>query len=337
MTDDPPFDPLFLDRYLTGDLSSAERAQVEAWLSAHPVAAQQLQEMPRVLLGDAQRADTDVSWQRLSARIGAVSSGDDLSDRRAHRAAAVSAAQPAAWLRRVAAIAAALVVVIGSAAIWRGTRDRVLVAPLGHDVTATLPDGSRLTLSAGSRATWSRHFNTHSRDITLDGEGMFDVVHEVARPFRVTTRNAVAEDIGTRFVVRAWPELASVEVAVEEGLVALTDTSHVRNAQTTVLRAGQRGRLMQQGRVEVTTDADVALAWTRGQLVFDNQPLGEVLPAISRRFDVEMRADRDLDGRRLTARFPAQSLREVLDALALSLDVRVVASGRTYTLTPVVR
>lgn len=337
MTDDPPFDPLLLERYLADALSPAERAQVGAWLSTHPATAQLLRDLPRAVLGSAQHADTEAAWQLLTARIAAAPRADDLADRRVQHAAAQPASLKRSWLRRASAVAAALVVLVGGVATWRATRGGELVAPNGHDVTATLPDGSRLILAAGSRATWPATFGAAARIVSLEGQAWFDVVHDATRPFRVVTRDAVAEDIGTRFVVRAWPELASVEVAVEDGLVALTDTAHAANEQTTVLRAGQLGRLLRGGRVQVTTDADVALVLTRGQLVFDDRPLSEVLPAIGRRFNVVLRADPALIDRHLTARFTAQSLDDVLSALALSLDVRVTTSGRTYTLAPVAR
>jgi ferric-dicitrate binding protein FerR (iron transport regulator) len=86
--------------------------------------------------------------------------------------------------------------------------------------------------------------------------------------------------------------------------------------------------------VQVTSDVASALAWMRGELVFDESPLSEVLPAIGRRYDVTIAADPALAQRRLTARFAAQSLDEVLAALRLALGVRITTSGRTVSLTP---
>ena len=103
--------------------------------------------------------------------------------------------------------------------------------------------------------------------------------------------------------------------------------------RATLLHAGQRGRLRESG-VVVSADVASALAWTRGELMFDDSPLSEVLPAIERRFDVTVTADPALAGRRLTARFTAQSLDDVLTALRVALGVRVVISGRTVSLTP---
>lgn len=332
MTDDTDFDPLLLDRYLAGDLPPADRARVERWLQAHPRDAQLLREAPRASLGAAQAADTDAAWQALSARLGAASP-DDLAARRRRAARGTAPGAPAPWLRRVTRVAAALVLAVGGVATWQATRGGSITAPLGRDVTALLPDGSRVTLAAGSRVRWEGSFGRAARDIALEGEGHFDVVHDEARPFRVRTRNAVAQDVGTRFVVRAWPELPAVDVAVEEGVVALMDTLRPRMERATLLQAGQRGRLHPTG-VLVTTDVESAMAWMRGELVFDDSPLAEVLPAIERRFAVTVTADPALADRRLTARFAAQSLDEVLAALRVALGVRVVTSGRSVSLAP---
>jgi transmembrane sensor len=336
MTDDVPLDPQQLDGYLAGDLSVAERERVTAWLLAHPVTAAIASELPRAALGEAADADTERSWRVLSARLTAAGDVDDLSRQRAIVDARRATRRPW-WQRTPARIAAALMLVVGSLATWRATisaRGGSLTAPIGRDVTATLPDGTRLTLAAGSRARWTASYGTTSREIALDGEAFFDVVHDGTMPFRVRSRDAVVEDIGTRFVVRAWPELSAVEVAVEEGLVALTDSLHARADRGTVLHAGERGRLASGGQVRISPDAEAAIAWTRGQLAFDNEPLRTVLPAISRRFNVDVRADSALATRLLSARFAAQSLPEVLDAIAVSLDVRVVTNGRTITLIP---
>lgn len=335
MPDNEPIAAHLLDRYLADDLPAAERARVIAWLDANPTPAAVVRGLPQAALGDAAGADTDQSWRTLSARLDAVGVQDQLAERRGR---AVATGSQSLWQRKAVRLAAALMLVVGGAATWRAALTLrgggALDAPLGRDVTATLPDGTRITLAAGSRATWASGYGAKRRDIVLEGEALFDVVHDASHPFRVFARDAVAEDIGTRFVVRAWPELAAVDVAVEEGVVALTDTITARAHRGTVLRAGQRGRLAAGGAVVISGDAAAALAWTRGQLAFDNESLRTVLPAISRRFDVELRADPALETRLLSARFAAQSLEEVLDALALSLDVRVVTAGRTITLMP---
>jgi transmembrane sensor len=331
-------DELLIDRYLAGELSGEERAAVEAWLREHPATAARLQQLPQVVRGSGV-PDTEASWRQLEARL---RSSDDLAERRARRApdtagAAVSAARFP--LRRIAAAAA--IVITGAAALML-RRDAVTeyraAAALGRDTTVTLVDGTTVRLAPGSAIVWTSAFGRPARDIRLDGEALFDVVHDERRPFRVRTRNAIAEDIGTRFVVRAWPELRHVEVAVAEGEVALSDTAaRAGRGQAQVLRAGDRARLLDDGAVAVSRDADLVLAWTSGALAFDNESLRTVLPAIGRRFAVAVRADSTVLDRRITARFTAQSLSDVISALALTLNVRADSVDGVLTLHPVVK
>jgi transmembrane sensor len=342
MTDDSSFDPILLDRYLAGELSPAERVRVDAWLAAHPVSADVLRNAPRALEGSMSASDTDRSWAALAARIAAAKAADqdDLAARRAKREATTRRVSTVPHRRPWVRIAAAVAVVISGATTWKmmsGAEAGSIAAPLGRDVTATLPDGSTLKLAAGSRVSWTSAFGRFSREVSLEGEGYFDVKHDRLRRFRVVARDAIAEDVGTRFVVRAWAELPNVEVAVEEGVVALSDTTGIAADDVAFLKAGQRGVLEADGRITVSTTAEPMLAWTRGQLVFDNTPLSEALPSLNRRFDVDIRVDAALNSRQLSARFDSTSLTDVLGAIALSLDVRVERDGRIITLHPITR
>ena len=101
-----------------------------------------------------------------------------------------------------------------------------------------------------------------------------------------------------------------------------------------VLYAGQFGRLARNGEVEVVAGGESSLAWAHEGLAFDDTPLSEALPALSRWYDVELRADSTLASRRLTARFANQSLSEMLDALSVALTTRVVREGRVVVLSP---
>lgn len=322
MSDSPADLDRLLDRVLAGEASAAEQAQAAEWAAADPRRAALLRGVPDQLTTPA--VDTDAAWAALSARLDAPVVRPITS--------APSMRRPARW-PRVAAAAALVLAAIGG---WRALAPSTieLVAPTGQRVSRTLPDGSTITLAAGSRARWSRDFGAATREVQLDGEGYFDVVHDTTRPFRVRARDGVAEDVGTRFVVRAWPELPHLEVAVEEGIVALADTAQARSARGTLLSAGQRGVLTDDGRVAVSTDVDEALGWIRGELVFDDTPLREALPAIGRWYGVTLTADATMADRRLTARFAQQPLEQLLEALGLALNARVRRDGTSITLAP---
>lgn len=320
------FDPLLLDRLLSGSATQQEKAQIEAWIAQDPRNAAMLsalRDSHRVPAGFP--ADkTQVAWNALQTRI-AAGSVRSISDAPSVRRK--SRFGTPVLLR----VAATLLVAVGGAALWRvQTAETTLVAPDGQRVSATLPDGSRMTLAAGSRATWPRRFGRGDREVTLEGEGYFDVVHDTTQPFRVRVGENVAEDVGTRFVVRAWPEIGGVEVSVEEGAVALGRDK----MQPTLLAAGDRGRVTSDGRVSVEHDGAERAAWIRGEFVFDNTTLTDALPALGRWYGVTITASPELQSRRVTGRFSTLPLDPLLESLALALNAKINRAGSIITLSP---
>ncbi len=358
MTSPDPLDPQLLDRYLAGIATDADVRAVVDWMARDP--------RNRALIeGLAQQASpalpltTDESWRAVQARLSDVPAGvagesQHVQDGTAADRASVVSIGTQRAKRRVAAeksarrigggvlpmvlrIAAALLLVVGGTATWRATRapeQHEVVAALGKSTTLSLADGSRVTLAPGSRITWTGEFGSASRELTLVGEAYFAVVHDSARPFRVRAQSGIAEDIGTRFVVRAWSSSAPLDVAVEEGAVALSDTTEAARLVATTLRVGDRGQLGRDGVVSVSHDAELMLAWTRGELVFADTPLADALVEISRWYNTDLHASPALAARRLNARFLSQPLPELINSLALALDASVVRDGPRVTLVP---
>ena len=249
------------------------------------------------------------------------------------------------WLRR--AVAAVLVLVAG-AALWRTTSRptrraatastmRELVAPRGGRADIRLMDGTRVALNAGSRLRYAPDYGRAPvREMWLEGEGYFEVRHDAARPFRVHAGGGVAEDLGTRFVLRAYPEQARVEVMVAEGRVALRrdDAGVAARTDSAVVGPGQLGRVSGDSvTVRPTSDEERYLAWTTGTLVLDDVSLRDALPLLERRYDLSITlADSALGSRRLVGRFRDQPATEVLDAISLALGARYERHGRDVTL-----
>lgn len=329
MTPTPPFDPSLIDRFLSGEANEAERAEVETWLAAHAENREFVAALRARFAATTDIAATDEAWLALRKAMKVPGDVRSLDAKRQEKLAKAPAKR--SWTPLIR-IAAGLMVVAGSAALWqtRAPAEESLLAPAGSTRVAMLSDGSRITLAPGSSARWRRDFKSGNREVQLDGEGYFEVVHDSLHPFKVRARNAVVEDVGTRFVVRAWPELVRPEVAVEEGVVLLADTSGVVAGQQ--LMAGQFGRLEADGRVTIDSLPEDSFAWLKNELVFNEVPLAVALPSIGRWHDVELRADSSLAGRQLSARFAAQSLSQILDALSLALDARVERNGRVITL-----
>jgi ferric-dicitrate binding protein FerR (iron transport regulator) len=255
----------------------------------------------------------------------------------------------APWAATAAAVVAA---VLGATIWWHGSAAppspppapialEELRAEPRQRATLTLSDGTRIVLAPGSVLRYAPHLDTPGRrEVQLDGEAYFEVVHDAARPFVVHTAHATARDLGTKFVVRAFADHPRVEVIVADGAVALQalgpraadDTD-----RTLVLGPADRGRVDATGRLTLTHGIDVEpeLAWTRGHLAFVNTPLREVLPRFNRWFDVEVHlGDSTLATDRFTATFADETSTQAVQILAAALSLRVVSAGRALILYP---
>jgi transmembrane sensor len=200
-----------------------------------------------------------------------------------------------------------------------------------------LRDGTHVVLGVASRLEVPASFGQKSREVFLEGEAYFEVQHDPKSRFLVRTADAVTEDLGTTFAVRAYPGDSGAQVAVAEGRVVLHPGISAPDARGTLLSRGQVGKTQRGGPVAVLDPADLApyLGWAQGQLVFKDTPLREALPRLSRWFDLDFRlADSSLGTRLLTASLGDQPTNEVLDLLALSLGLRQERRDGTVTLYP---
>jgi len=84
----------------------------------------------------------------------------------------------------------------------------------------TLPDGSLVTLSKGSRISYASQFTKDStRNVYLEGNGFFNVVKDKSKPFLVYTNGLVTRVVGTSFQISS--DRGKVSVVVKTGKVAV--------------------------------------------------------------------------------------------------------------------
>jgi transmembrane sensor len=179
------------------------------------------------------------------------------------------------------------------------------------------------------------NYGARDRALALVGQAAFTVTHDAHRPFVVRAGDLVATDLGTEFVVRAYPDNPHAEVIVREGVVGIRAIT-LRDTATVIMRPGQRGWLSATG-TPIVQPADTAavFAWTEGRLVFHQAPLSEVTAELERLYDIEIR----LASPELTAKVvsgtvvEARPASQALATIAAVLRLEVVETGpRSYTL-----
>jgi transmembrane sensor len=219
-----------------------------------------------------------------------------------------------------AAVAAAGLAISGSGAIGpqlfadHSTR-------VGEQRTVALSDGSAAALNA--RTALSVDFNNRERRLTLfQGEAIFTVAHDAARPFVVEARGGLTLATGTVFNIDIRSE--EVVVTVVEGAVEVrTDAVP---ADAVAAKVDQRVRYGSYGRVSATEaiDADVETAWRRGKLIFNRRPLGDVVAEIKRyRSGQIVIASAGLRALEVTGVFDLAEPEAILRTIEETLPVRV--------------
>ncbi|MBL8265641.1 FecR family protein [Steroidobacter sp.] len=246
----------------------------------------------------------------------------------------------------MAAAAAVCVLAIGALLIvpWSIDRLNTYTTRTGEQRTIRLEDGSRVQMNARSR--FIVRYSAEARDLELlEGEAVFDVQHDTQRPFRVHTRDAVIQAVGTQFNVYRQASGRTV-VSVLEGVVRVTRDAEpvVASAVSTaesgaplLVRAGQGADVSHDGAIEKRESADIArvMSWQNRRLVFREDRLEDIAHEFARYSPFHL----ELDGaavkdKRITGTFDAddpQSLVMFLDSLG---TFQIETSGQGAAIAP---
>jgi transmembrane sensor len=180
--------------------------------------------------------------------------------------------------------AAASIVLTGAyAVLGTGSSPYAVETAAGERRIVALDDGSRIALNGGSKVMLDRDRPRYAR---LDqGEALFEIRHDEARPFEVEAGGAVLRDMGTVFNVVAEPE--RLEVAVSEGMVLFNpaqEATKLEPGMQLVKRAGETVRLS-----KVALDA--VGGWREGRLVYSGAPISLVASDLGRSLGISIRVE----------------------------------------------
>ncbi|MGA4633138.1 FecR family protein [Pseudomonas solani] len=247
-------------------------AEASAWhfrLQADDVSAADRRDFAAWLAGSEARAR---AWSEVQTLLGALQ-----RPARAAHAAERWPARRGAW--RGWACAAALLLGLGVTLMQSPWLDRLRAdqaTAVGESRTLDLADGSRVQLNTDSAV--QVELGEHERRVRLlRGEAFFEVTHAPERPFLVESGAGWVKVVGTRFSVDRRE--GETRVRVESGRVEVNGGSR----QAVLLEHGQGVEFGAAGLGAAHgIDPLQAFAWRQRQLVFRQQPLGEVVAELNR-------------------------------------------------------
>lgn len=157
--------------------------------------------------------------------------------------------------------------------------------PYGDIREINLPDGSHVTLNAGSMLVYPEKFDDHFREIYLSGEAAFSVEKDPSRPFRVKAADFDVEVLGTVFCVSSYPDAPHSSVVLKEGSVKL-----LHGEEELYLDVNQRAEYSRQNGAMHLEDvlADDYMVWRNGEICFRKASMETIISTIEKRFGVKV-------------------------------------------------
>jgi transmembrane sensor len=208
---------------------------------------------------------------------------------------------------------------------------RTYATKTGDRLTIALEDGSQVTLNTETQLEVA--FSKSSRTVRLSrGEALFEVAKDKTRSFVVQTQNRRFVAVGTAFDVHIQTD--QVKVTMLEGTVHAESMEPGSMILATVT-AGEQ--LITSSRAQQSVrrvDTERETSWRRGQLIFDNTPLGEAVDELNRYSSTHIGlVDSKLAGLRLSGTFATGGTSTFVEALTAYFPIQIEhADARMVTL-----
>jgi transmembrane sensor len=153
-----------------------------------------------------------------------------------------------------------------------------LTVPIGNSRDLTLPDGSEVSLDAGSSITYPVVFKSERR-VSMTGQAYFKVKHDTRHPFYTIVKGITIKDIGTEFNINAYDDEPVVKTTLIQGSVKVNET---------LLKPGQQAQIKDNSIEVKQADMDAVTAWKDNDFYFDNQSLKSSMRQIARWYNVKV-------------------------------------------------
>lgn len=263
-------DKEILQRYVEGNVSPEEIIAVVDWLDADESHVREFMALHKLNdISLLNQPDSKVDVQKKKKTITFRQIGYEL-----------------------AKIAAILILFWGGTKLYETTSVKenviayqTLYVPAGQRAELILPDSTHVWLNARSKLVYPIRFGKDIRQVELNGEAYFDVIHNEKQPFVVKTPQMDIQVLGTEFNVTAYSSSSDFEVALLRGCIELSSprlSSNYRMKEKEHIRL-QNNKLISKD----ISDYDY-FRWKEGLICFNNESVATIIEKLKLYYDIDI-------------------------------------------------
>lgn len=212
-------------KYFTREISNGELDKLVVWLKEEPNRQDLFFEMKDIYDAGTLRPtpqEIEDLWNRICFSIGANA---------AKKKSKATYFTKRYSLRQIVGCTASVALLFVALFLYKSNREEsegenvrlseIYIPEEAGVMNLTLSDGTHVYLKANTRFKFPTEFDTDKREIYLDGEAFFDVAHDEAKPFIITTGKQRIEVLGTSLNVRDYPLECVANTTLVSGEVKL--------------------------------------------------------------------------------------------------------------------
>lgn len=307
-----------IEKYLNGTLEASEAQQLEQWLDA---------------AGDEHAFDAMPEAEKDAARI----AGYHHLVERINKHKQPGIIRP--LLRYWKAAACIACIVIAGAVFSKELLNMVAPHRLvslqsipGKTKKHILSDGSIVWLKGNSKLIFPASFGAGNREVTLQGEALFEIAKDPRHPFLVKCGTLTTTVLGTSFNIRETGK--ETQITLLTGKIALSAPQSAPvvlypEQQAVYAATGTAIRKQEEG----TPPINDITKGTEYNMAFNDATMQQVLQRIENKFEVDIQLqDAVINSNLITADFTDQSLQHTMEMISQALNLDFSIKGKTILL-----
>ncbi len=304
----------YLQKELSGTITEKERIELDQWKHSseeNSLLANRIYEAWE--LSDQYGANIKVDLDR---DFGVLMSKISKTDKR-------SSIFPRLWI----GMAASILLLTSVFFLLRPTEDIIIIST-SDNYAVTLPDGSKLLLSEGTKISYKEKF-AEGRSVTLSGAAYWDVKHDANMPFHVISPNLRTSVLGTKFFINDIKDIDNPEVQLLEGKISVT---RVDGSQEYILVPDQR-LVMMEGTLKRFDQLSLQnFSWYYDSLRFEQTILKEVIFNLEAHFGTSIELESQIQDCSFTGNFTNQSIKEILESIVTLFGAELIENELKYVI-----